>query len=463
MNNRKIVSLNVKLTLAIGLSFVLSIGAVLLAGLIGNEIINSKFLSEAAVQRNMNEVYEDFENYIASHDVAGYDTKAIKSWLSEREDTYLYIYDNNQVYFNGGWNLTENGSLTDEYVNDSAEESMDSVSLVEEDTPRIDEETFDEDSRNRIIQFADDKYYVYIDTYKEQSAYIALNVSRYVIAFLIFFGVFLTYNRRVLQRVAQITEKTKQISDGALNVEIKDRSNDEIRVLADSVNAMKNSIIQRQENERAAWNANAELITSMSHDIKTPLTSIIGYLDILETKTDLSEEERQRYLQACHDKAVQLSDMSNKMFQYFLVFGNEHKPEAIETYDAGILMEQILSEHCAELINNGFDIKYDFGTIEGQLKIDLPAMLRIFDNVFSNVMKYAEKQIPVNVATWSDEEGDLLVKITNAISKESRKIESTKIGLRTCEKLCEGLNGNFKYSMDEDTFVVDISLPLYLK
>lgn len=459
-SEKRKVSLNVKLTLAVAISFIISIAAVFMASWIGNSIIQYKFLSDEAVQTNMDKVYGELQVYIDRHQVEGSDTKALKKWLSDRPDTYIYVYDNANVYFDGGWNITDNGSSADEYMNSAAETSYGELVSGEKKVERIDEENYRGDARNRIVQFADAKYYVYMDTYKEQNAYIALKVSCFVIAFLVFFTIFLSYNRRVLRRIALITDKTKQISDGRLDLEIKDRSNDEIRILADSIDTMKNSIIQRQENERAAWNANAELITSMSHDIKTPLTSIIGYLDILESQKNLTEEEREKYIKACHDKAIQLSDMSNKLFQYFLVFSKEHMPEELETYDAGILIDQILSEHCAELINSGFQIDYSYEVPDVSMKTNLASLLRVFDNVFSNTQKYAEAGEPVRVRAYRYEETNYIVtEISNVVLRESRKTESTKIGLKTCEKLCNNLKGNFTYEIVDGVFTAKIVIP----
>lgn len=455
------VSLNVKLTLVIALSFVLSIIAVFLANWIGNVIIEHKFLSEHAVQTTMDKVYSELEEYIDDYQVSGNDTRALKKWLADRSDTYLYVYDNLNVYFSGGWNMTDNGSSTDDYMNSASTSSYGEITDSNKKVRRIEEDDYQGDARNRIVQFADDKYYVYIDTYKEHKAYIALNTSCGIIAFIIFFTVFLSYSRAVMRRIGLIIEKTKQISDGRLDIEIEDNSNDEIRTLADSIDAMKNSIVMRQENERAAWNANTELITSMSHDIKTPLTSIIGYLDILESEKNLPEGERKKYLKACHDKAVQLADMSNKLFQYFLVFSKDHMPKELEIYDAGILIDQVLSEHCAELITNGFDIDYKYEVPDVSIETDIASLLRVFDNVFSNIQKYAEAGKPVSVHSYQYKDTDYIVtEISNTVSVESRKTESTKIGLKTCEKLCNNLKGNFTYEIEGGIFTAKIVMPI---
>ena len=70
----------------------------------------------------------------------------------------------------------------------------------------------------------------------------------------------------------------------------------------------------------------------MSHDIRTPLTTLIGYLDILDSGDYRSQEELERYIGNCKQKALQLKDLSDKMFQYFLVFGRDSLEMENETY-----------------------------------------------------------------------------------------------------------------------------------
>ena len=76
---------------------------------------------------------------------------------------------------------------------------------------------------------------------------------------------------------------------------------DEIGTLAASVDSMRNSIVETMRSEKAAWNSNTALITAMSHDIRTPLTSLVGYLDIIEGGKYKSEEELIHYIKSSRE------------------------------------------------------------------------------------------------------------------------------------------------------------------
>ena len=102
-----------------------------------------------------------------------------------------------------------------------------------------------------------------------------------------------------MNRIITLASEVQQVSDGKLDYEIHSFHNDEIGTLSTSVDNMRNSIIQKHQNEKEAWEANTQLITAMSHDIRTPLTSMIGYLDIIEGKKYKSQEELDKYIASC--------------------------------------------------------------------------------------------------------------------------------------------------------------------
>ena len=224
---------------------------------------------------------------------------------------------------------------------------------------------------------------------------------------------------------------------------------------------MRSSLIQRLINEKEAWDKNSELITAMSHDIRTPLTSLIGYLDIIESGKYQSEEEAMKYVAASRDKAFQLKDLSDKLFQYFLVFGSKGTERNLEIYDAGILIQQLLSEHVAELMNYGFNVDFDYNIPEGvEIEADVSGLKRMVDNVFSNVMKYAAPDFSVKVSA-KHKEDKIFIQLENHVREDSRNVESNKIGLKTCEKICKDMGGDFVYTDEDETFRVNMTLLAY--
>lgn len=434
------------------LSVILATGIYFGCKLITDSIIKKAFLSDAAVMRNSDMAYTSLKDYIKKYNVKATDSKELSKWLKTRTYTYLFVYDNYENVFEAGW-------WVDSPEEDLEDEDYGYGETSEELSGRIDEDNFYSDAENRIIEFADGKYYVYLSYYGEQKWSGAAAILRLGLAFLAVLITLLVYNSRNIRRIKKLSLAVERVRNGEFSVNIEPISNDELGRLAIGVNDMKDSIIEKLEREKAAWDANAELITSMSHDIRTPLTSLIGYLDIIEGEKYGSEEELENYVQSCRAKAFQLKDLSDKLFQYFLVFGSPTIKKDFDCLDAEILFQQILIEHISEIAEYGYEVEFDFSIDHGYVKVDVSMMRRLFDNLFSNVLKYAQKGEPL--AIRANNNGNIVeIVFDNVVATNAKKIESTKIGLKTCEKICSDLGGQFLVFEVKNHYVSKIEIPI---
>lgn len=453
---KKFVPLNFKMTAAIVAGIFLAIGTYAACMWLTDYVTKTAYTSPEAVQRNVGEAYESLEDFIASEHVEATDSEKLKKWVEEYEDVYLYIWDNKNTYiFEAGWYAT---SVGDE------ETSPDEDTILNENTDqdeekRIDRDTFVEDTQNRIIKFEDREYYVFIDLYKQLRWQEGMGIASIVLSFLAMLSFILYYHGRMVKRIVALATDVGRVKAGDLEYCIEGTRNDEIGMLADSVDEMRDSILKKHQSEKEAWEANNQLITSMSHDIRTPLTSMIGYLDIIEGKKYESQEDLERYISSCREKAFQLKDLSDKLFQYFLVFGKKETDQELEVMDASILFQQLLSEHCAEIISYGYKVEFYFNIPEVNVRIEISSLQRLFDNIFSNIMKYADKREVICIYAETEDEKVKILAI-NGMPEESKKVESTRIGLKTCEKICSDLGGEFSYDEQDRMFTVRVLIPI---
>ena len=467
---RKFVSLNFKLAIVVVIAMGVTLGVYIFSTWFESFVADRQYLSEEAEKTNVDRAYDELEDFVNSGSVKATSTARIQRWLKNHEYTYLYIYDDLQVVFEAGWWVGEGSNPTPDEIASSQGASDGSMTqklpesgdegepLTNED--RISYDTFEADVHNRIITFADGDYYVYIDVYREQHWYDIMFFAKLFLCFMTFICIVLVYNGHVTGRLIRLSDDAKRISEGDLKGNITAGSNDEIGSLAVSVDHMRDSILEKLGNEKEAWDANTQLITAMSHDIRTPLTSLIGYLDIIDGGKYGSEEELKKHIASCRDKAFQLKDLSDKLFQYFLVFGGAGGDKQLEEYDAGILLQQLLSEHTAELINYGFEIDFEYTIPEVSMLADISGVRRLFDNVFSNIMKYGDRTYHVRISAGM-ENGQIVVRLLNGVLSRSRKVESNKIGLKTCEKICVDMGGNFNYKEAEQVFSVRMAFPVH--
>ena len=454
-NNKHFISLNFKLALVVVMAFAAAGVLYVLTYGLQSLLAQQLYLKPEVVERNINEAYDDLTATIEEKELKGTDTEELQAWLKEHDFSHLMVYDNNTISFEGGWLYTP---PTPAEPSELDEEGRNEVVYNDSET-RITPSTFNQDLKNRIVYFYDGFYYVYLELYKEQALYQIMLIVRIILCVGSFMAIVVLYNARVLKRIIHLSQKVQTVSEGDLDAEIMPTDNDEIGRLAESVDAMRDSIVDRLNSEKKAWDANTQLITAMSHDIRTPLTSLIGYLDIIGTGKYRSRQEMDRYIDSCRDKAFQLKEMSDKLFQYFLVFGSQREKK-LEIFDAGILLQQLISEHSAELINYGFNIDFEYSVPDIEIQADLSGMRRLFDNISSNIMKYADRSYHVRISAIQ-EENEITIRIINGVLSTSRKVESNKIGLKTCEKICRDMGGSFTYSDDGELFTVRITIPVY--
>ncbi|MDO4482346.1 MAG: HAMP domain-containing sensor histidine kinase [Bacillota bacterium] len=454
-HKKRFVSLNLKMVAAVLAGMILACITYAACLWFTGFVTEIKYTGEEAVEKNVGEAYDSLREYINTNHVKGTDNDKLSEWLKEQGDTYLFVYDNYNNYFEAGW-WNDYLSEEEDYLEGEAE-SM--PGDYDEEMEPVTRDNFKEDVKNRIIGFEDREYYVFIDTYKEKKWQDVMGIASIVISFAVLFVTVLLCHRRMIRRIAYLSSQVQQVSDGKLDYMIRAVHNDEIGLLAESVDNMRTSIIRKHQSEKEAWNANTELITAMSHDIRTPLTSMIGYLDIIESREYENSEQLERYISSCREKAFQLKDLSDKLFQYFLVYGNKETDINPEKYDAGILFQQILTEHCAELPEHGFVTEIRYEIPERSIVADITGLRRLFDNIFSNVMKYADREETVRIYAEL-KEGEVCIRVINKILRDKDQAESTRIGLKTCAKICSDMKGRFSYEEQGDIFVAEVRFPV---
>ena len=259
-----------------------------------------------------------------------------------------------------------------------------------------------------------------------------------------------------------------RVAAGELEATIAVRGTDEVAQLAADVDAMRGTIVERLHSEQAAWQANNQLITAISHDIRNPLTSLIGYADLLAAGQESDPERQRQYLAACRDKAYQLKALTDELFGYFVVFGSPKLSVQPEQLDLGILLEQLLGEAVFRLQSEGRTVEYTPLPVLSPVAatVDTALLKRLFDNLFSNIDKYADFSRPVTVhAAFGGSGVDITLK--NAVAPRRWRTESSNIGLRTCKRIAQELSLTFvcktEKTAEEECFTATVHIPAQTK
>ena len=422
--------------------FVLIIGAVISFGMyfasqaLGDYLVSRNHLNEDAAWKRLTGYQNSFENYINKYNISVKNVRSISKWVKNHKYVYVTIFNGNEIIYESGfWNDAYAPYETASSIGESSKQAI------------------------RDISFSDGTYSVSIIDSSEIKWYNLVTYISWGVFFLFLFVILIFYNHRIIARIMLLSKEVSLIEKGDLEQPIFYKGNDEIALLAKNADNMRNSIITRYKSEKEAWEANSELITSMSHDIRTPLTSLIGYLEILDSKSYHSEEQFDKYIKSCREKSIQLKDLSDRLFQYFLVFGKEKILMQMETFDAKILLQQLLMEYVFDLSNLGLDVKTEYVEESCSITADIQYLRRLFDNLFSNVRKYAGMDGPVLVKSHTDG-NDLIITISNVVRMDSMFLESTNIGLKTCRKIVEQMNGTFEIQKKRTNFKVRVTFPI---
>lgn len=227
-------------------------------------------------------------------------------------------------------------------------------------------------------------------------------IIAFIIGMILFIVYFLFLTRRFSNYLYEISDGIKVIAAGNFDVRIRIKNEDEFAVIARSVNKMASDISQMIENEHKREDLKHELITNVAHDLRTPLTSIIGYLD-LARDSSIRLEDQEHYLAIAYDKSKRLERLIEDLFSYTKFSSGEVMVQK-ERINLIKLMEQMMEEFYP--IFQEAELEYNFRTNLEKIYINADGNLlaRAFGNLIGNAVKYGRygKKIHIEVSVYHD-------------------------------------------------------------
>ena len=410
-------------------------------------VVNTYYASDEARADREAKYVQELQTYISRNELSSDDISEISAWIKRNRYTYVMVYKDNELLFSGG-------------INDP-DADIPQMPGASKDYPTLEEiKDYAEKNDQHMLVVRDGTLLASVSDFSEYLYYDIINIVSLAIAFVALAVVLMTYFIGLTKRITELSRDVTAVSESDMNHKINVDGNDEFASLTRNIEQMRSSMVENIAKEREAREANSELITSMSHDIRTPLTVLLGYIDLMKSRE--SDSVMQGYIKASETTALRLKELSDDMFRYFLVFGNREIDVDSADYDARTLIEQLFSEHILLLCEKGYTVTEAEGSsIDEGLTVttDAPKAMRIIDNVFSNMYKYADIDAPIefSVKTYS---GKLEVRLENRIKRSRDKAESNGIGLKTCMKMAEAIGLGFDYGTKGDKFITEIRFPI---
>lgn len=232
-----------------------------------------------------------------------------------------------------------------------------------------------------------------------------------LVGILIFTIIFLFLQRKTAKDIETLARGVKQISAGDFHTEIAISGEGELAHIAESIRLMEEELSALIEKERENEQSKTDLITNIAHDLRTPLTSILGYLDLLRNNQMVPEEMKKHYIEIVYNKALRLQKLIEELFGFTkLSYGKLNMN--LSTLDLVQLLSQLVEESYPNFEKN--NLSYDFSANVKSLLLegDGDLLARLFDNLISNAIKYGAEGKRVLIRLRKEKE-EVMVQVLN--------------------------------------------------
>lgn len=246
----------------------------------------------------------------------------------------------------------------------------------------------------------------YMRSTQKDNVFLEMLTSFDVVVILIYvvFGIgifavtFLLLQEKSMRYIGRISDAMQRISEGDLNITVDLEGDDEFSVMAASLNKMVGDLRDLMDKEREAERTKNELITNIAHDLRTPLTSIIGYLELLSKDGAVDQEVQKKYIGIAYVKTKRLEKLIEDLFgftklNYGKISMNVTKVDVIK------LLSQLLEEFYPSFMDRNLSYELQSNVPVQIVSADANLMARLFDNLINNAIKYGAdgKRILVKV------------------------------------------------------------------
>ena len=434
---RKKLGLSGKLVLMILFSALAS--AVFLVGMqvVLNKALWLYFDQPETQQRAVEKQVQELQSYIDRRGLSSRDIDKLDDWSVRNGSTMFIIYDRSRMLYSsyplvapvyeGRENVTETVP---------AERWLPVYSL-----------TFSDKEATAMF------YYNGVDAYYGKGCEILLLVS-----FALFPLFFFLSSRKIIRYILLLSGEIQAMEGGDLDHAITIQGDDELALLATSLDGLRLTLRQQQAEEAQAAAKVKSLITEMSHDLRTPLTTLLLYTEILRHHRYETSAQAEDYLAKIDTKAHQLKQLSDNLFEYALV-----TRDTVAVLDPPTRFSQIfeepLTEMVGELQERGFACALVLGSEDDALTVKEQYVHRILDNITSNLLKYADPAQDISIR-FVKEAGKAGLAFENTVLPGQHHTDSTKVGLTSIETMMEKMQGQCRIEQGAERFCITLLFPI---
>ncbi|EJO5348657.1 HAMP domain-containing histidine kinase [Clostridium botulinum] len=268
----------------------------------------------------------------------------------------------------------------------------------------------------------------------------------------------------------EIFKATEEMTSGNLDYVIKENDKGLLGKVAHNINNMKEGYKKSLEEQIKSERLKTELITNVSHDLKTPLTSIINYINLLK-KEDLTKDEIDSYVSILDRKSERLKTLIEDLFEASKMSSGSVELN-IEKIDVAALLKQSLGEFQEKIKKSSLHLKFKYDSNKIYANLDGKKTWRVFENLITNIIKYSAPNTRVYI-DLIENDTKIIIIMKNISHYEmdfnsdeiferfkrgdkSRKTEGSGLGLAISKSIVELQGGSLNINIDGDLFKVII-------
>lgn len=406
----------------------------------GEQMITKIFSDSSHIEKLSEAYIQDLQDYIDETKAASNDSEKLTEWVRKQKIVSIQVYKDEI--------LTYDSNYPDAAVEDAEAEGA-----------------YYEWEYYYTAEFADGTADVFLYGFFSYPLYSYAMTAEILLAVILLVAIVILGIREPVRYIGRLKAECEILGSGDLDYQVTVQGKDELSLLARGLDNMRMALRESNEKEAELTAANRRMITEMSHDLRTPLTSLLIYTEILGKKAAKDPRQAMEYVRKIEKKARQIKRLSDNIFEYALIT-EETLAELGEPQTLRELFYDPLSEMTAYLGERGYTVELRPDTGSGserrQIRVNEEYINRIMDNIVSNIEKYADKSMPVRIETiYTEEYGGLAFR--NGIScstEDRRKTEgSTNIGLHNVEKMMKNMDGYFRVKQTENIFEITLIFP----
>lgn len=283
-----------------------------------------------------------------------------------------------------------------------------------------------------------------------------------IVSISFFFILSIQFIKPIIVYIKELEGGIQSMASGNLAYRVPVRGDHELAKLADSINKMGQEIQDKTEHEKMIDQNQRTLITNISHDLRTPLTSMIGYVDLIESHSQ--EAQVVDYAGVAKKNALRLENLINDLFLYTKLTSDDVTYDLVKV-DLSLIIRQML-----EMRTRSISLNYSPDSY--QALVDVDKFHRLMDNLLSNAEKHGLDQEPIHIDLMRVQD-QVVIEVTNKtkedlrnqeaflldrlyVGNQERKEGSSGLGLSIAHELVERMDGSIQVKVDKDNFKVVI-------